>query len=57
MLRLRESEFGPRGAGADGVQQVLALPVDERRRAARARAADFPWSAAVDRMLELLPAA
>jgi alpha-1,6-mannosyltransferase len=45
------------GSFADGVQQVLALPVDERRRAARARAADFPWSAAVDRMLELLPAA
>lgn len=44
-------------AFADGVEQVLALPVDVRRRAARARAADFPWSAAVDRMLDLLPAA
>jgi alpha-1,6-mannosyltransferase len=44
-------------AFADGVEQVLALPVEVRRRAARARAADFPWSTAVDRMLELLPAA
>jgi alpha-1,6-mannosyltransferase len=42
---------------ADAVEQVLAVPVDVRRQAARARAADFPWSAAVDRMLGLLPAA
>ncbi|GAB3862709.1 glycosyltransferase [Dactylosporangium cerinum] len=32
---------------ADGVQRVLALPSDERRRAARDRATRFSWPAAV----------
>ncbi|MCX9190357.1 glycosyl transferase [Carbonactinospora thermoautotrophica] len=36
---------------ADGVETVLTWPAEDRRRRARARAEEFPWSATVDRML------
>ncbi len=38
---------------ADGVRALLALPADQRRRAARAAAERFPWSATIERMLAL----
>ncbi|GAB3418430.1 glycosyltransferase family protein [Flindersiella endophytica] len=38
---------------ADAVLQVLDLPETARREAARERAEQYPWSAAVDRMLEI----
>lgn len=42
----------PRGL-ADGVRELLALPAGQRRRAARAAAERFPWSATVESMLAL----
>ena len=36
---------------ADAVLEVAGRPVDARRRGARARAEEFPWSATVDSML------
>ncbi|WP_049580429.1 glycosyltransferase [Streptomyces sp. SBT349] len=41
---------------ADGVRRLLARPEAERRAAARARAEEFPWSAAVDAFLAALDA-
>lgn len=38
---------------ADGVRAVLTWPVEWRRRAARGRAEEFPWSATIGRMLDL----
>lgn len=38
---------------ADAVQRVAALPATGRRTAARRRAEQYPWSATVDRMLDL----
>ncbi|MDO9062940.1 MAG: glycosyltransferase [Microbacterium sp.] len=38
---------------ADAVERILARPESARRRAARARAEQFPWSRTVDAMLEL----
>ncbi|WP_067470607.1 glycosyltransferase [Nocardia amamiensis] len=38
---------------AEGVRELLALPPAQRRRAARAAAERFPWSATVDGMLAL----
>jgi alpha-1,6-mannosyltransferase len=38
---------------ADGVREVLSWPVRARRRAARARAEEFPWSATINAMLDL----
>jgi alpha-1,6-mannosyltransferase len=38
---------------AEGVRSLLAIPSPERRRAARAAAERFPWSATVDRLLEI----
>jgi alpha-1,6-mannosyltransferase len=38
---------------ARGVNEVLALPVADRRTAARGRAEEFPWSATVNSMLDL----
>ncbi|MGQ4599513.1 glycosyltransferase [Nocardia sp. R6R-6] len=38
---------------AEGVRQLLALPTAQRRRAARAAAERFPWSATVESMLAL----
>lgn len=43
-------------AFADGVVRLLAVDPATRRAAARARAADFPWSTSVDQMLGLLAA-
>ena len=43
-------------AFADGVQRLLARPADARRATARARAEEFPWSAAVDAFLAALDA-
>ncbi|WP_280302660.1 glycosyltransferase [Nocardia abscessus] len=42
----------PRGL-AEGVRELLAIPAADRRRAARAAAERFPWSATVERMLAL----
>lgn len=36
---------------ADGVESLLAVPLDQRRAVARARAEQFPWSATVAGML------
>ncbi|GAA2589258.1 glycosyltransferase [Actinomadura fulvescens] len=41
-------------AFADGVQQLLRLPADHRRKAARARAECYPWDATVTGMLDVL---
>ncbi|MFI0444298.1 glycosyltransferase [Actinomadura sp. 6N118] len=41
-------------AFADGVQQILRLPADHRRKAARARAERYPWDATVTGMLDVL---
>jgi alpha-1,6-mannosyltransferase len=42
----------PDGASLAGaVRAVLELPVDARRRAARERAEQYPWSATVDGLL------
>lgn len=38
---------------ADAVEEVLGRSVEERRTAARSRAAEFPWTTTVRRMLEL----
>ncbi|WP_062201774.1 glycosyltransferase [Demequina salsinemoris] len=38
---------------ADAIEALLHRPVEQRRRAARARAEQLPWSATVDRMLEI----
>ncbi|MTD16117.1 glycosyltransferase [Nakamurella sp. YIM 132087] len=38
---------------ADAVEDLLAVPVELRRNAALARAAELPWSATVQRMLDL----
>lgn len=46
------SDGSPRGLAA-GVQQLLELPVQQRRRAARSAAERFPWSATVAGMLAL----
>ncbi|TDC08377.1 glycosyltransferase [Streptomyces sp. 8K308] len=43
-------------AFADGVQRLLARPAATRRATARARAEEFPWSAAVDAFLAALDA-
>jgi alpha-1,6-mannosyltransferase len=44
----------PTGAGlAGGVLELLAYPREQRAAAARTRAAQFPWSAAVGRMLAI----
>ncbi|MGF7238198.1 MAG: glycosyltransferase [Frankia sp.] len=37
---------------ADAVETLLEIPADQRRAAARARAAGFPWSATVDGFLD-----
>jgi alpha-1,6-mannosyltransferase len=42
----------PRGL-ADGIRSLRTIPERERRRAARAAAERFPWSATVDRLLEI----
>ncbi|RBM24104.1 glycosyl transferase [Streptomyces sp. PT12] len=41
---------------ADGVRRLLARPEPDRRAAARARAEEFPWRAAVDAFLTALDA-
>ncbi|GAB2909113.1 glycosyltransferase [Streptomyces mayteni] len=41
---------------ADGVQRLLARPAESRRAVARARAEEFPWSAAVGAFLAALEA-
>jgi alpha-1,6-mannosyltransferase len=41
----------PRGI-AQGVRELLAVPVEQRRAAARAAAERFPWSATVARLLQ-----
>ena len=38
---------------ADAVLRVASRDVGERRRAARARAEEFPWSATIDAMVDL----
>ncbi len=38
---------------ADAIAALLARPAEERRRAARARAEQLPWSATIDRMLAI----
>ncbi|WP_059008704.1 glycosyltransferase [Streptomyces specialis] len=48
---------GDGAAFADGVSRLLARPEAARRAAARARAEQFPWSAAVDAFLAALDAA
>ncbi|MFG2005300.1 glycosyltransferase [Spirillospora sp. NPDC048911] len=39
---------------ADGVQQLLRLPAERRRKAARVRAESYPWDATVTGMLDVL---
>ncbi|KAB2345135.1 glycosyltransferase [Actinomadura rudentiformis] len=41
-------------AFADGAQELLRLPADHRRKAARARAERYPWDATVTGMLDVL---
>jgi len=37
---------------AAGVRELLAVPAEQRRRAARRAAEDYPWSATVDQLLD-----